>query len=307
MVEELLYHPTPSITLLPCDCFLAAEYHLAYLYIAIPFKVFIGQIVCPNDGSLTLSKHLMVGQKIFIEALKKGASVEASSQLDEEIESLSCLRHPNICRLVAVCGTNQPKFLLTECLEGMRLDSYLASLNVSSNSQKSEILADIVVKLCSALQYLASIKFIHRDIAARNVIYGIGNVVKLTNTAAACPGYSDCYYYIQEKRSLYPIRWMAPEALNDSAGTVQSDIWSFGVLLWEIYTFAKIIPFETQGNLQVLNQLEMLNRIGCACVEYLPLKFLTCPALLLQIMRRCWNVGPAQRITASEIYDTLTS
>ncbi len=254
-----------------------------------------------------MSSHSLIGQKVFIEMLKKGASVEATGQLTEEIQVMSCLRHPNICRLIAVCSKSEPKLLLSECLEGMRLDSYLSSLNISATAQKCEILADIVVKVSSALKYLASIRIVHRDIAARNVIFGVGSVVKLTNTAAACPGYYDCYYYLKEKRCLHPIRWMAPETLTDAQLTVQSDVWSFGVLLWEIYTFAKLIPFETMGNVEVLQQLETLNTMGPQSLEYLPLKFLNCPVLICRVMRSCWTVGPAQRITADQIYETLTS
>eukprot|EP00794_Sanderia_malayensis_P003580 gene3580-4084_t len=270
-------------------------------------EVFIGQIICPKDGSLGASNHSLVGQKVFIEMLKKGASVDTRAKLSEEIQALSCLRHPNICRLVAVCSKGGPKLLLSESLEGMRLDSYLGTLNLSATANKSEILADIVVKISNAMKYLASIRIVHRDISARNVIYGVGGVVKLTNTAAACPGYYDCYYYMKDKRSLCPIRWMAPETLCDAQLTVQSDVWSFGVLLWEIYTFAKVIPLEAMSNLEVLRQLEMLSSTGPRSVEYLPLKFLNCPVLIWKVMRSCWTVGSAHRITAEQIYETLTS
>ncbi|XP_065053456.1 epithelial discoidin domain-containing receptor 1-like isoform X1 [Rhopilema esculentum] len=269
-------------------------------------EVFIGQVICPRDDSLSASVHNLVGQKVFIEMLRKGASVEISTQLLDEIRALSCLRHPNICRLIAVCTKSEPKFLLSECLEGMRLDSYLASLNQTTNTRKGEILADIVVKVASALKYLASMKYVHRDISSRNVLFGVGNIVKLTNTAAACPGYYDCYCYLKEKGGLHPIRWMAPETLDDSCCSVQSDVWSFGVLLWEIYTFAKVIPFERLGNIQVLDRLKALFKEGSGNVEYLPLKFLNCPTLIIQVMLRSWYVSPGQRITADEIYELLT-
>ncbi len=280
---------------------------IAYTTYFVLFKVFIGQIICPRDGSLSLKSHSLIGQKVFIEVLKKGASVETCAHLDEEIQSLSCLRHPNICRLIAICSNSQPKLLLSECLEGMRLDSFLGSLELSSNMQKSEILADVIVKIASALKYLASITVVHQDISARNVIYGVGNVVKLTNTAAACPGYFDCYYYLKDKGCLYPIRWMAPETVADVPMTVQSDVWSFGVLLWEIYTFAKLIPFETLGNAEVFNQLKLLSTTSLQSIEYLPMKFLNCPVLIWRIMRRCWTIGPAQRITADQIHEALTT
>ena len=266
-------------------------------------KVFIGQIICTD--SLSASEHNLVGQKVFIERLRPGASVETTAQFLDDMRLLSCLRHPNICRLVGVLMKSEPKCLLTECIEGMRLDSYLGSLNQATNLRKGEILADIVVKVANALKYLSSMKFVHRDIAARNVLFGVGNIVKLTNTAAACPGYCDCYCYMKEKAGLHPIRWMAPETLDEATCTVQSDVWSFGVLLWEIYTFAKVIPFERMGNIQVLDRLKALFNEGNGNVEYLPLKFLNCPTLIMQIMLRSWAVSPAQRITADEIYETL--
>lgn len=265
--------------------------------------VFIGQIICTD--ALSASEHDLVGQKVFIEKLRQGASVENTANFFDDVRLLSCLRHPNICRLVGVLTKSDPKFLLSECIEGMRLDSYLGNLNQATNLRKGEILADIVVKIANALKYLSSMKFVHRDIAARNVLFGVGNIVKLTNTAAACPGYYDCYCYMKEKAGLHPIRWMAPETLNESACTVQSDIWSFGVLLWEIYTYAKVIPFERMGNIQVLDRLKALYNEGSGNVEYLPLKFLNCPTLIMQIMLRCWAVNPTKRVNADEIYETL--
>ena len=232
--------------------------------------------------------------------------METTAQFLEDVRLVSCLRHPNICRLVGVLTKSEPKYLLTECIEGMRLDTYLTSLNQATNLRKGEILADIVVKIASALKYLSSMKFVHRDIAARNVLFGVGNIVKLTNTASACPGYCDCYCYMKEKAGLHPVRWMAPETLDDATCTVQSDVWSFGVLLWEIYTYAKVIPFERMGNIQVLDRLKALYNEGSGNIEYLPLKFLNCPALIMQIMLRSWVVSPLQRITADEIYDILS-
>jgi len=266
--------------------------------------VFIGQIVCTD--ALSVSEHNLVGKKIFIERLRQGASVETTAQFFDDVRLISCLRHPNICRLVGVMTKNDPKCLLTECIEGMRLDSYLTNLNQATNVRKGEILADIVVKIANALKYLSFMKFIHRDIAARNVLFGVGSIVKLTNTAAACPGYCDCYCFMKEKSGLHPIRWMAPEALDEVTCTVQSDVWSFGVLLWEIYTYAKVIPFERMGNIQVLDRLKALYKEGKGNIEYLPLKFLNCPTLVMQIMLRCWTVSPTQRINADEIYEMLT-
>jgi len=78
------------------------------------------------------------------------------------------------------------------------------------------------------------------------------------------------------------------------------------VLLWEIYTYAKVIPFERMGNIQVLDRLKALYKEGKGNIEYLPLKFLNCPTLVMQIMLRCWTVSPTQRINADEIYEMLT-
>ena len=255
---------------------------------------------------MTVSMQTLIGQKVFIEVLKKGATVDASVQFYDEVRALACLRHPNICRLAAVCTKNEPMYVVTENIDGMRLDKFLKTLTHSNNKiRRSDLLKEIVVRVSSALKYISSIMFVHRDISARNILYGGGDLVKLTNTAASCAGYYDCYYYLKEKNGLYPVRWMAPESLGDFTFTVQSDVWSFGILLWEMYTFSRIRPMDLLADGQVVSQLrELCKDDNEADIDLLPFPN-NCPSFIYNIMRRCWMAKPRDRVSADEIYDTL--
>lgn len=125
---------------------------------------------------------------------------------------------------------------------------------LSTNSLMSPVqFLHISLQICDGMEYLASHHYVHRDLAARNCLVGENFTVKISDFGLSRDIYSSDYYRVQSK-SLLPVRWMPSESILYGKFTTESDVWSFGVVLWEIYSYG----------LQV--NIEIFGSIRCACM-----------------------------------------
>ncbi|XP_065846343.1 muscle, skeletal receptor tyrosine-protein kinase-like isoform X2 [Oscarella lobularis] len=240
---------------------------------------------------------------VAVKTIKTGCSKAIAAEFQEEIEIMMNFSHPKIISLLGICSREEPYYIITEYMCHGDLRDFLikrrpTSYRTSSLSQAD--LLDIIVQVSSGMAYLASCKFVHRDIAARNCLVGNDQllvdsfVVKISDFGMARDIYQSDYY--SKKGGALPIRWMAPEAISDGRHTVQSDMWSFGVLMWEVMTFG-YQPFFGIDNETVLYgkvrgtlQLEEPDE---------------CPKKLYALMKRCWRQEPEKRIESQEMQQEL--
>lgn len=138
-------------------------------------------------------------------------------------------------------------------------------------------------QLSTALSYLESKKFVHRDIAARNVLVSTPTCIKLADFGLS-RWVEDQSYYTSSK-GLLPIKWMAPESINFRRFTTASDVWMFAVCTWEILMYG-VKPFQGIKNSEVIGKLENGERLA------LPQN---CPPRLYSLMSQCWSYEPAKR------------
>ncbi|KAK6636659.1 hypothetical protein RUM43_010321 [Polyplax serrata] len=244
----------------------------------------------------------MTGTRVAIKALRKGATEQEKAEFLKEAQLMSHFKHEHILQLVGVCLDNDPNYILMELMEGGDLLSYLRTnrpLMNTVNSIKLQDLLEICVDVTKGCRYLEEMHFVHRDLACRNCLVSSTDpttrIVKIGDFGLARDIYKNDYYR-KEGEGLLPVRWMAPESLVDGVFTSQSDVWAFGVLLWEIMTLGQQ-PYPARTNLEVLHYVRTGGRLE---------RPNNCPEQVHQLMMKCWSFKPESRPTFKHCLETLT-
>uniref|UniRef100_A0A8C1Z6E3 Tyrosine-protein kinase n=1 Tax=Cyprinus carpio TaxID=7962 RepID=A0A8C1Z6E3_CYPCA len=241
---------------------------------------------CIPRSSLKLLKKLGAGQfgEVF-EGIWNDRTAVAVKTLKpdflREAQIMKKLRHAKLIQLYAVCTTEEPIYIVTELMSHGSLLEYLQ--NKGAFLQMSDQI-EMGAQVASGMAYLELQNYIHRDLAARNVLVGDNNVCKVANFGLAR------VFQVRNILSFYkkfPVKWTALEAIHENKFTIKSDVWSFGILLYEIVTFGQM-PYPTMTNYQVVQQLPKGYRMPCP---------LNCPKYLYDIMSECWKDSPADRPT----------
>lgn len=208
----------------------------------------------------------------------------------EEAYIMKQFDHKHIIQLIGICSQS-PYWIIMELARHGELRAFL-----QNNKDHLELTRLIMYshQLSTALSYLESKKFVHRDIAARNVLVSSWDCVKLADFGLSRILQEDSCYYKASKGKL-PIKWMAPESINFRRFTVASDVWMFGVCVWEILMLG-VKPFQGVKNSEVIHKIENGER--------LPLPPY-CPPRLYSLLCQCWSYGPSKRPTFREIRQIL--
>ncbi|KAG7512989.1 fibroblast growth factor receptor 2 isoform X4 [Solea senegalensis] len=185
---------------------------------------------------------------VAVKMLKDDATEKDLSDLVSEMEMMKMIgKHKNIINLLGACTQDGPLYVIVEYASKGNLREYLRarrppgmeySYDIARVSDEQLTFKDLVsctYQVARGMEYLASQKCIHRDLAARNVLVTESNVMKIADFGLARDVHN-IDYYKKTTNGRLPVKWMAPEALFDRVYTHQSDVWSFGVLMWEIFT-----------------------------------------------------------------------
>ncbi|XP_072948430.1 focal adhesion kinase 1 [Epargyreus clarus] len=226
---------------------------------------------------------------VAVKTCKLDADLDTAEKFLEEAYIMQQFSHPHIIGLVGVCST-PPIWIVMELATLGEMRAYL-----QQNSHRLETctLVLYIYQLSTALSYLESKKFVHRDIAARNVLVSTPTCVKLADFGLSKMVEDKSYY--KASRGKLPIKWMAPESINFRRFTSASDVWMFGVCMWEILMLG-VKPFSGVKNNDVIGKLENGERLA------LPPR---CPPRLYSVMSRCWAYEPSQRPPAHALKETL--
>ncbi|CAF1035321.1 unnamed protein product [Adineta steineri] len=206
----------------------------------------------------------------------------------------------HVIQLYGICSRIRPPYVVMELMENGDLKNYLYRHRQSEHNPNEPTLSEsamiqLALDVADGMYYLSDQKFVHRDLAARNCLVNGNHTCKVGDFGLTRDIY-ETDYYRRGGRSFLPIRWMAPESLRDGRFDTVSDVWSFGVLLWEIATLAEQ-PYQGYGNEEVVHYV----RYGNITLE----RPLNCPEILHKLMRACWTFSPGDRISFRSIVDEL--
>ncbi|XP_066480055.1 protein-tyrosine kinase 6 isoform X1 [Tiliqua scincoides] len=217
--------------------------------------------------------------KVAIKVLPR-ADLTYQDMFKNEIEAMKKLRHKHILSLYAISSLGDPIYIITEIMSKGSLLEFLRD-STGKQLQIAE-LVDMASQVADGMCYLESQNFIHRDLAARNILVGENNICKVGDFGMAKLIKDDIYLSYSHN---IPYKWTAPEALSHGRYSIKSDIWSFGILLYEIMTLGQI-PYPGMSNSEVVKQVQTGFRMHC------PPK---CPPTLYNIMCKCWKLNPDER------------
>ncbi|CAH1271027.1 RET [Branchiostoma lanceolatum] len=210
--------------------------------------------------------------------------------------------HPNVVKFYGVLTKSDPQYIVVEYATNEELRRYLWTLReeykVTGNRKLLERLG-FASGVANGLSELARLKIVHRDIAARNVVISDRKVAKIADFGLSRDVYvSSAYQRTNQggEEELLPLKWMAVESLRDGVYTCESDVWSYGVLLWEIASFGEE-PRYAGGPMHpdVCTMLELLRK-GVRLQQPH-----NCPMSVYKIIRSCWIVDPSKRPTPVEL------
>ena len=227
----------------------------------------------------------------------------------KEIELFSTLNHSNVCSLLGVVNAQQTIAVFE--YDTMDLYQYLRQQSVPlDDSSASSSLLGLACQIAAAMKYLSSIQVIHRDLAARNCLITLTNRhLRLSDTAMAKSEYSNDYARLGQLQARIAIRWAAWESIFLHQFSLQSDVWSFAVTLYELFTYARQRPYHTLTNEQLVQQFASLPQTQISSPLIAKNRCLPQPELcskeIYDMMCECWQPDALCRPSFADIHTFL--
>ncbi|TKR61525.1 hypothetical protein L596_028625 [Steinernema carpocapsae] len=244
-------------------------------------------------GEVFLADYTEFGGKekkeVAAKTMREQATREARLKFMKEARLMRKYKHKNVVQFLGVAVHEHPLMIVMEFCPGGSLLSYLRKEKGKSTLSTKH---RFVLEAASGLMYLERQKCIHRDIAARNCLLSAKTEVKISDF-----GMSDDKVFMQDdKLDKVPVKWLAPETLQQKVYSSKTDVWSYGVLAWEIYSDGSE-PYPGLTNVQT--------RAKIVCQNYRMEMPKECPKQIAALLLTCWDKDPTKRPDFAKIHRTL--
>uniref|UniRef100_A0AAR2IT66 receptor protein-tyrosine kinase n=1 Tax=Pygocentrus nattereri TaxID=42514 RepID=A0AAR2IT66_PYGNA len=246
--------------------------------------------VCSGNLRLPGKREILVA----IKTLKSGYTEKQRRDFLSEASIMGQFDHPNIIHLEGVVTKSSPVMIITEFMENGSLDSFLRQ----NDGQFTVIqLVGMLRGIAAGMKYLCDMNYVHRDLAARNILVNSNLVCKVSDFGLSRFLEDDTSdpTYTSALGGKIPIRWTAPEAIQYRKFTSSSDVWSYGIVMWEVMSYGER-PYWDMSNQDVINAIEQDYRLPPP---------MDCPNALHQLMLDCWQKDRNNRPKFGQIVNTL--
>uniref|UniRef100_H2YLK2 receptor protein-tyrosine kinase n=1 Tax=Ciona savignyi TaxID=51511 RepID=H2YLK2_CIOSA len=258
-------------------------------------KIKIECVIGRGRWCLTVCRGKLISGKtsipVAVKRLKEGASLIDHTNFLREACTMAQFDHPNIIQLKGVVTKSIPAMIITEFMENGSLDKFLQVVNELTASRLLEMLRGIA----SGMNYLSSIKYIHRDLAARNILVSSDLVCKVSDFGLSRTLENDPQATYTTQGGKIALRWTAPECIRFRQFTSASDVWSYGIVMWEVMSYGEK-PYWDMSNEVVTEVLEDGYRLPAPE---------NCPVSIHNLMLKCWSYEAKRRPHPIEIIRTL--
>ncbi|KAK9688402.1 Protein tyrosine and serine/threonine kinase, partial [Popillia japonica] len=254
--------------------------------------VLLDKIGRGNFGDVYKAQLKSTSQEVAVKTCRVTLPDEHKKKFLQEGRILKQYDHPNIVKLIGICVQKQPIMIVMELVPG---GSLLTFLRKKATTLTDSQLMNMCLDAAAGMRYLESKNCIHRDLAARNCLVGYGNVVKISDFGMSR---EEEEYIVSDGMKQIPIKWTAPEALNFGKYTSLCDVWSYGILCWEIFSRGGT-PYSGMSNSKAREKIDAGYRMPAPE---------NTPDEMYRLMLRCWEYQPENRPNFEQIYtvvDTL--
>ncbi|XP_037513021.1 ephrin type-B receptor 2 isoform X9 [Rhipicephalus sanguineus] len=241
-----------------------------------------GKLKCPGRPEVTVA----------IKTLKPGSSDKARMDFLTEASIMGQFDHPNVIFLQGVVTKSNPIMIITEYMENGSLDTFLRA---NDGKFQTIQLVGMLRGIAAGMQYLAEMNYVHRDLAARNVLVNANLVCKIADFGLSREIESATEGAYTTRGGKIPVRWTAPEAIAFRKFTSASDVWSFGIVCWEVMSYGER-PYWNWSNQEVIKSIERGYRLPAP---------MDCSEAVHQLMLDCWQKDRSHRPQFSTIVKTL--
>nr|NP_955606.1 FBS [Fujinami sarcoma virus]P00530.1 RecName: Full=Tyrosine-protein kinase transforming protein Fps [Fujinami sarcoma virus] len=244
-----------------------------------------------NFGEVFSGRLRADNTPVAVKSCRETLPPELKAKFLQEARILKQCNHPNIVRLIGVCTQKQPIYIVMELVQG---GDFLSFLRSKGPRLKMKKLIKMMENAAAGMEYLESKHCIHRDLAARNCLVTEKNTLKISDFGMSRQEEDGVYASTGGMKQI-PVKWTAPEALNYGWYSSESDVWSFGILLWEAFSLGAV-PYANLSNQQTREAIEQGVRLE-------PPE--QCPEDVYRLMQRCWEYDPHRRPSFGAVHQDL--